>query len=420
MQEKNLRALKVVELKARCKDWKVPNYSKLNKAELIQQILVHDRLSLDLQHPVDTGLEPSKQRSSSSEAQNTSKRSRTSLASQLISTNIDRDSTRQASPLAPTVALTPSTAFREANILRTVPSSSLVTSTNTNDHTFRCPTAKTRSDKVRPLLIKSTFQKSTFKAPAPREHSHRVAQHDFQTVNYLVIPAMELTSDRVAYIRSHFLNRLMTNLNKHRSLSSHSRRTDPKSETADDVTSILAFRGIDQSIYGKGTAEDFAVAIRFWLFRLHVLMQLGCGEGWSSYGNGMGLPSPDLSSWPVVTSCKQISQHFWSIQTTASQSDSAVTTFLVLGLTGEVLGTSTGQQNSHKIEGCGARLDWYNFIARTPVGAASPTELLDQIKTKNDVDYPHGISRAWKTRVKDIVMVRIAQRVVAASVVLNR
>ncbi|KAK8849669.1 hypothetical protein IAR55_005004 [Kwoniella newhampshirensis] len=423
MHEKDLQAMKVSQLKIKCKELKVPNFSKLTKAELVQRILDTETHSNRTQHAVQYD-----KKSSPSTVSHPKDESKKLQACQPDRRQIGGDTTISpdtivAEEAGETHGATPQAGdiarYRQMSsttlpgVLSTKMTSKMTTSTAHADG----PTTAS-------ALLKT--KGASFKAPTPKllpQQSPLKSLTDSRPQEYT--HTLNSALDRVAYIRSHFISRLLHTLNRHRSMSPPP-SSAPKAENdcAYGTTKELSFQGFESGIYHTGSADDFCVALRFWISRLHVLMQLGCGEAWSTFGGGLGLLTPDLAKWPVVAGCKRISRDFWLIQTNESLTcKSGMISFIVFGLTGEVLATSTDHRRENSIEGCPVRNDWYNFIVDSPMEASIADGLLNRIKTKNVEEFPGGISRAWRRRRSDSgtgdERLLIAQRVAVASCALN-
>ncbi|WOO81416.1 uncharacterized protein LOC62_03G004940 [Vanrija pseudolonga] len=287
-----------------------------------------------------------------------------------------------------------------------------------------------------------------------------------------------MTANRISHVGSHFVNRLFANLN--------AARTCPDSgpATSNTVRGIpsLAFTGFHEDIYSTSN-EDLQVALRWWIWRMHTALQLGSGEAWSAQGGGLGLLGPDMTTWPPVVACKQVATGIFCITTLEpprltilpadEQTDSKAAAkkapkaarraksnrkssaptepvkplteliavkYLTIGITGEVIACSrthtvpeAGQEYADQlIEDCPVRPDWHAFISarKLPAPSESPTPqpLITLVKTKDANDAPHGISKAWRTRMEtanqangasDPEALDVAARVVLASCVLN-
>lgn len=246
--------------------------------------------------------------------------------------------------------------------------------------------------------------------------------------------------NRIDYIRSHFLNKLFADLNA-------SRRTPitkppypsalPQQISA--VCSSLAFQGFHPDLY-LSSLHEVAVALRFWLCRLHVFLQLGSGQAWSADSAGTGMLGPDLSRWPVVMACRQITGSIWYVETgSESASEHSVVQptsilarslsigidrFIILEPSGEVIGRSpkvsakdeADGRAQQLLHGCEIRSDWREYLE----GEFQSHGLLSYVKTKDDHTYPGRISRAWRSKTKDKEQLDIAERAVYASCASER
>lgn len=143
----------------------------------------------------------------------------------------------------------------------------------------------------------------------------------------------------------------------------------------------------------------YEVALRFWVARLHTVLQMGGGEAWSVAANGHGMLSPDIGSWPAISSCQQVSGDVWKVIT----SDACV--YLCIGPSGDVIHRDASVEGDLPI-----RPDWQAYLA-------SPSPLSALVKTKEATDFPGGIFRGFRGRREER---QIAERTILSSCVLQR
>lgn len=224
-------------------------------------------------------------------------------------------------------------------------------------------------------------------------------------------------AERIAHVRSHFLEHAFASLDRYR----RSRRM-LQSGSGDTQ---LSFTGVHSDVYDCSN-DAFLVALRWWVARLHTMLHLGSGQAWSAFGGGTGLLGPDLSTWPVVVGCKELhsglylvttrdqpvdesalpdrcpsvfkklkmsspssatgphagaasSSHTHSSQCGSESHSTGVTHYIAIGATGDIVATSraspghsgTGQSSSRLptqhsttcvYENCVVRPDWYTFL----------------------------------------------------------
>lgn len=91
----------------------------------------------------------------------------------------------------------------------------------------------------------------------------------------------QFTANRVEHIKCHFLNRLFRQLNANRRVP----LVNPPYPTPIGYPSKssalildLAFQGFHPALFADKATPAFAVAMRFWLWRLHTSLQLGSGQ----------------------------------------------------------------------------------------------------------------------------------------------
>lgn len=324
-------------------------------------------------------------------------------------------------------------------------------------------------------------QASKFRPLVPvRKHvpvdPRKVVAHD--EIRLLSLSSHEDGSraDRIDHVRRHFLEGVFVHLKQYRNSALAPRSIGP-APPADGIAQ-LSFLGFDSRIYDLKNAA-FLVALRWWVSRLYIMLQLGSGQAWSAYGGGSGLLGPDMASWPVVVDCKELTRGVYTVTTMDSigkgpQSeenqypiskeesrcskhvDSSLTRYLTIGATGEVLASSRHIADGARaadevgkprliVDGCEVRPDWYTFL--TSVGEDSygialeedstihtaiygkrgRKSLLSLVKTKNQHDAPSGINRSWAASMEstavsivEIPELLIAERAVLASCSINR
>lgn len=252
-------------------------------------------------------------------------------------------------------------------------------------------------------------------------------------------------AERTTQMEKHFLNTLFMSLNRYRAdpiLSSPFPSSIRRETHRVNPTTHLAFQGIHHSLYTSADELAFHVSVRFWVFRIHAQMLQGCSEAWSALGAGSGLMTADLCRWPTVTECRRVFQDIWlvrtevkngldslhihasKVSTTSSSGDTVKQTYLVLEATGEVVAESSNlRQDTHVIEGCAVRPDWFFYIQNTTSVGLAPS-VFRYVKTKDDHEYPQGISKSWRQQVmkkeNSKSVLDVAERAVLTSCSLNR
>ena len=291
------------------------------------------------------------------------------------------------------------------------------TAPSTSQATARRPTEAIRIPRARfvppPLIIITPL----IQKPVSSAASQRNAPIKLDTL-----------ADRMAYMKTHFLNDIFGQLIASRSSSQPS---DDRPEL-----SSLAFNGFDPDLYSKTSHEGFLVAIRFWIARLHTNMQLGSGEGRTSEGRNLVVLGSDLTSWPKVKNVDQISPDLWRVVTCTRVSlpdggldtgANSISGYLILGETGELIATSPLLVDlpltPERLKKANVRQDWQAFIERQPSDKSEP-RLGDRIRTKNPSDLPAGVSKRWaKTALEladGVEMLAVAQRAVYTACASNR
>ncbi|WVR08015.1 hypothetical protein IAU60_005059 [Kwoniella sp. DSM 27419] len=241
-------------------------------------------------------------------------------------------------------------------------------------------------------------------------------------------------SQRVDFVRSHFVNQCCHLLNGHRTFLGEEEASTPSS-TGGSAVQALCFRGLHPAFYEVTEPEAFVVAFRFWISRFHSLLSVGNGEAWSVMGHSLGHLGPDFSAWPRVVECRALTRDIWLVGTAPhpvgrsydhrSAAD-PITQFIVVAKNGGVIGShdrplwsTSGHKNMPFI-----RADWEAFIgeAQDKTGGHMG-DIMSIIKTKDSHSYPCGISRGWLNRVahhKDCQELRrIAERAVLSSCAAN-
>nr|ODN91857.1 hypothetical protein L203_01110 [Cryptococcus depauperatus CBS 7841] len=444
-----LQVAKVAELRAKCKELKLINYSKLTKSQLIERILVaysHKCVLPESKKPTNVQNEL---RASQNSDSNPSKRLKLNPPSHQPTLAFPTPQWQEPLNLKQSAFLLEqqeSTSSNgtgvidEAKLSHATPSPSdpmvqtVSSQGNKNESARTMKTAARAKTSHESLLVSKKRFQPLKKVKLPIVNS-RQSQNLLLTT---VVPSLLLITsyNRVAYIRDHFLNGLFSNLNQHRIYPLERPQFSFTGATPSDHEVLeLAFQGIHPSLYDSVVPEeDFRVAIRFWIFRLHMQMQQGCGEAWSVLGHEMGLSCPDLCQWPIVVSSKQLVENIWLIETsdfrqssrymclTEESSDKGMTNskskYLVVGLTGEVISKSKDDQSLTVTEGCTARHDWYAYLKTF---LDDKTSLLYYVKTKEDHEYPQGISKAWRKKAENTRqdLVEVAGRAVFTSCAIN-
>lgn len=227
--------------------------------------------------------------------------------------------------------------------------------------------------------------------------------------------AVDLTSpaNRTTHVESHFLSDLLTQLNRHRIKPIVNPPYPSPAGIPTSPAAHLAFQGLHPKLYTDVSPEEFEVALHFWIARLHSYMQLGSGEAWSGQAKGMGVLSPDLSTWPPIMGCQQVAGGVYVITTSE---ESRQVKYLIIGGIGEVIGHSrdVGADEEGLVKGCRIRGDWAAYIAD-----AGRSDLLSLVKSKDTYGFPGGISKAWRVG-QAAHLVKIAEKAVLAACALNR
>lgn len=292
----------------------------------------------------------------------------------------------------------------------------------------------------------ASIGKKRFQATKPPHRAAPITMSSLSKFASMASCSLPTTpAERVIQMQNHFLNTLFMSLNRWRAdpiLSPPFPSSINRKIHGDDITTHLAFQGIHHSIYTSAIELAFQVSVRFWVFRIHTQMLQGCGEAWSALGAASGLMTADLCRWPTVTQCRRVSQDIWMVRTeangldppcvstrkvcaTSSGGDSTIQqTYLVLEATGEVVAKSSSlQQDTYVVDGCAVRPDWFLYIQNTTsLGVGS--SVFRYVKTKDDHEYPQGISKSWRQRVMEKGdlegVLDVAERAVLASCSLNR
>lgn len=220
-------------------------------------------------------------------------------------------------------------------------------------------------------------------------------------------------SSRIQYIKSHFVNDLLTQLYSHRIRPIVGPPYPIPAGFPKSLTAELAFQGLHPELYTTSTPEAFRVALRFWIARLHSSLQLGSGEAWSAQAGGMGVLGPDISTWPPITACTCAVGDIWAITTNETGKQIS---YLVIGVIGEVIGHSRRLKGDEEglVKGCQLRGDWARYVQE-----GGGRELSALVKSKDPHGFPGGISKAWRAKQSD-TLVKVAERAVLASCALNR
>ncbi|WWC92808.1 uncharacterized protein L201_007767 [Kwoniella dendrophila CBS 6074] len=458
--EESLKKLKVADLKGICKELKISNFSKLNKTSLIQ--LIVQRQTANTDESVTSALIVRELSHNTSESLKTNKIDNNGSApkpSSQIKIQPPSDTTKrtpshvpESSPpkLSKLSTVTPPETKRKADlctekksITDTRSSSAHITDNfvlakvkgiSNRNHNAQLPKIVHTSDTctreslppVKKARIKNGFQplKPAIASPSTSsesKHTSVLSPINTTSTNDLI----KSPHTRVEYMRKHFLEDIFLHLNCNRSTPTTSSSSATKTLQHPSKIPNLAFNGLVQDLYETITPTDaFIVALRFWISRLHTLMQMGSGESWSVHGGGLGLLGPDLCSWPSVIKCHQISQDFWMVET---KSNAAVgesgNKYITIGLNGDVVCSDLDMRQGDTIEGCPLRTDWYSHIMANSKSEPKHSALLDRIRTKDITEHPHGISRAWQQKVQQQQsmsgLLQIAERAVLASCVLN-
>ncbi|KAK4688685.1 hypothetical protein P7C73_g1441, partial [Tremellales sp. Uapishka_1] len=388
-----LNQWKIPQLKAKCKEvshhpsltgrlrsnlskLKIPNFSKLNKAQFIQKILdssTNPPASL-LPFPPDTSKgssspnDTTKKRSKADEGKTEPSKKRAKKKTddvQVKSLSAEKDSPpstlRKAEARSPSVPQEPVDINTPAQIsspvipvkskivpseikTRPVPSGAVIekqtpaldvslsgeevpSSVGQPPQSVISTTQKKRT-KFQPPA--STRPKSSFQSPrkvdayrVPPLLSAPAVVSLYPLSPLLPVPQFrtdkDLLENRVAHVHSHFINRLFANLYAYRTppvLSPPYPTPIPYDIGVDFGTAALAFQGLHPVLYTrKQSTEGFQIALRFCLARLYTLMQMGSGEAWSVDGAGIGMLGPDLTMWPSVILCERVVDDVWVVET---------------------------------------------------------------------------------------------------------
>lgn len=481
----SLQRLKVADLRSKCKELKLANYSKLPKPQLIQHILEAQNLASSTSFTSVT--------SYITEEQDNHFRSRAEAfkpisqeSTKHLKVTFDITQHDQAHCLLDPVPGDSSHLTASTNQKR-LPSggrlqqqaaksvSLKVASNSVGLPSFPNAFTKTNSEPHSPGL--AAMNKSMLLSPSMPNARHISAFTSSQSGSYTALvrkkklqgtnPAHHVTpiiaaslsssasmtipcplpitpAKRVTQMENHFLNTLFISLNRYRTdpiLSPPFPSSIRRKTHRIDPTTHLAFQGIHPSLYTSANELAFHVSVRFWVFRIHTEMLQGCSEAWSVLGAASGLMTADLCRWPTVTECRRVSQDIWLVRTeangldslydhtskvsiTSSNGDMIQQTYLVLEATGEVVAESSSlQQDTHVIEGCAIRPDWFFYIQNTTsLGVGS--SVFRYVKTKDDHEYPQGISKCWRQQVMkkgdSKSVLDVAERAVLTSCSLNR
>ncbi|WVW86921.1 hypothetical protein I302_108976 [Kwoniella bestiolae CBS 10118] len=438
--QESLKKLKVSDLKAICKQLKAPNYSKLTKTALIQLILENQSSSANL---ID--IDPPPLTSQTVALQELDPPSSTPVnpsGTSQKSVNRKRKIDPLPQPTNPKTYFTDEDQPREDLKILKVDSTHPNLSVKPSTSHRRILNGKTHND-----VASTSSSKAWLAMSKPRLIAKFQPLKHVQTTPKIVSPGdttkhhnrgaitnqnLTTTSDRLQFIRKHFLEDLLSNLNAGRNIPIKTPPFPsmiPHSPSFDETIRDLAFQGIGPHVYSRQVSKEaFVVSVRFWLSRLHTLMQLGSGESWSIYGNGMGFLGPDLAKWPPVIGCSQISPSFWLIEIgqsekIATSESSAPSKFITLGVNGDVLSSDLDRFDGETLHDCHVRKDWYTYILSEQNSDRTTLGLLSHVKTKNPSSYPTGLSRAWKEKIEAQggadELIRIGERAVLASCALN-
>ncbi|OCF33545.1 hypothetical protein I316_04617 [Kwoniella heveanensis BCC8398] len=266
-------------------------------------------------------------------------------------------------------------------------------------------------------------------------------------VHRAILEDLQTSSLRIAYIRDSWINEVFLHLNATRNIpikKAPSPSVIPLPQAS--CTRDLAFQGVHPDLYEKADPKSFKVAVRFCIARLYTLMYLGNGEAWSVLGGGRGILGPDLAKWDMITTSKQVSSDIWLIVTQGAHQQEertdnshgflSRTRYLVLEGNGEVIASDRSQAATQNqdfqdggyptVHGCPVRADWHTMLRPfSEDQGSSPFDLLDHVKTKNDIEYPQGISKTWLQRMQNedsptaSEMLQTAQRAVLSSCAAN-
>ncbi|WWC73688.1 uncharacterized protein I206_107660 [Kwoniella pini CBS 10737] len=448
----SLTKLKVPELKAICKEIKVANFSKLNKASLINLILANHTKATDPKAktsatnnvPFDPFLLTSPGTTESPETgtkriisppkdEIVTKKKKTDNEGKCVPAYIElKENQTCVSRIDPLTSLGKTRDQADkvqsltVNALSKNRNAAPVTSIGRRINSVPHHVDRSRSAKA------FNSEKKRFQALKP---SVKAPQKAPSTTDNNIIPAvldsepLATANDRKKSVRSSFLEEMFLHLNASRMKPISGPHSSPTLALNSDLSTLpVNFPGLGTALYDPATPKDaFIVALRFYIARLHTSMYQGSGESWSMYGRGVGLLGPDLSKWPIIIDCKHFSRDFWMVETdnlsTLTTSNLGITKYIAIGLNGDVIASSLDGSEKNDIQGCPIRKDWYDYIITNPVNAEANEALLDHVRTKNLADYPHGIARAWQERVgiqsNGLKLVEIAERAVLASCAIN-
>ncbi|WVQ95812.1 hypothetical protein IAU59_002911 [Kwoniella sp. CBS 9459] len=315
----------------------------------------------------------------------------------------------------------------------------------------RSPTKSPHDSKLSTLVrVKRTTVTSPFKPPQPIKRpaipQNLIAARPATNTH---TPGQDLmtSSQRISYVRESWINNLFLHLNGTRIIPiTEPPFPSPISSSNEGPTRNLAFQSIHPDLYEKADPRVFEVVLRFWISRLYTLTYLGNGEAWSVLGGGKGMIGPDLAKWDTIMSAEKVSREVWLIVTESvhQQVDTAAdgrglssqAKYLVLGLNGEVLASDHGQiprpvQESHdkgtlRMHCCPVRADWQALMILKLDGQSFlESDLLKHVKTKNNSEYPQGISTTWQERMQrqdspaSAELIDIARRSVLSSCAAN-
>nr|XP_018260299.1 uncharacterized protein I303_07217 [Kwoniella dejecticola CBS 10117]OBR82457.1 hypothetical protein I303_07217 [Kwoniella dejecticola CBS 10117] len=459
--EQSLNKLKVTELKVICKEIKVANFSRLNKALLIQLIL---RETCQATDPILTNVDgtrclandpkfatpqvPNKgnkrgiqrgQRKDDTPGDTTYSQVDGSQTSKVQTTSLQGINLvpTRLPPILEAGSPTDKTSQQPSIAVSSEEGAEATASTSSRTEIAaekRKSTANTHSQQS-PSKITKIHARGFVPLKAIRKES---ARHIVSTVSGNTLPqvleaqTLVTSYERITFIRSSYMEDMFVKMNSARSITparSHCTLVPDHTLKTSLLPSALAFQGLSANFYHEDiTSETFIVAVRFWLSRLHTLVQWGSGEAWSVHGNEKGLLGPDIGRWPIVKGCEQIAQDLCLIETEAIASSGSARNgkakYIVIASNGDIISSTYSTQANCNFQGCPIRKDWFDYIDAHPVQSSNNTSLLEHIKTKNPEDHPLGIARAWQDRVgtqaNGLILIRIAERAVLASCGLNR
>lgn len=251
--------------------------------------------------------------------------------------------------------------------------------------------------------------------------------------------------NRIAHVKSHFVNRLFVRLNGTRNPPVLAPPFPAPFSYPTQWDGRLAFPGIHPNVFSVSNIA-LTVAMRFWVARAHTMFQLGAAQEWSVNANGIGLLGPDMAQWPPVMSCKKIVEELYLVTTREQPEGSSINAhsrephvyvrYIVLTETGDVIASSRQSPSDPQkavsaqlVEECVVRPDWYSYLQNAielespKINGDSPTlsNLLSKVKTKDQADFPSGINKAWAEKQRQSQeALDVAKRVVLTSCMLNR